>query len=94
MQERYAVAFLLNFYVVVIYAAVKAFKLIELMVMRCKYRPRIKDIGVDYVLDNSPCDREAVVCAGASSYFVEEQKTLTCSILKDVGYFPHLDHEC
>ena len=61
MQERYAVTFLLNFNVIVKYSAVKTFKLVELVVMRSKDSPRIENIGIDYVFDNGPCDRKAVV---------------------------------
>ena len=94
MKERYAVAFFLNLNVIVIYSAVEALKLVKLVIVRGEDRPRIKDIRVDYVFDNSPRDRKAVVCAGASSYFVQEQEALARCILKDIGHFPHLDHEC
>ena len=94
MKERYAALFFLNLYMVVINAAVKALELVKLVIVRSEDRSRIKDIRIDYVLNNCPCDRKSVVCARASSYFVEEQKALTRSILKDVGHFPHLNHEC
>ena len=49
-------------------------------------------VGVE-VLDNGPCDGEAVVGAGAAANFVENDEAAGGRIVEDVGGLVHLDHE-
>ena len=56
MKERNAVAFLLNLNVIVIYSAAQTLKLVELVIMSRENGPSIKDVGINDIFDDRPCD--------------------------------------
>ena len=93
MKECNAVTFLPDLNMIVINTAAQTLKLIEFMIMRRENSSCIKNIRVNDIFDYSPGDRQSVIGTRTSSDLIEKKKASAGSILKDIRYFLHLDHE-
>ena len=66
--------------------------LVELVIMGSEERFGMAFILMD-ILDNRPCDGDAVIGTGTSSEFVKEHETAFGEVIEDRRRFVHLDHE-